>query len=90
MVVEDNPRAAQEDATESLIGAATAVLAAHRPDIPGSFLAELHAQALPDDLQHYAPDGLAGLTEQAWSFLQARDPGAAYTPALRTGDLGQD
>jgi glutamate dehydrogenase len=84
MVVEDSPRAAQENATQSLIGAATAILAARRPDIPGNFLADLLAQALPDDLQHYAADELAGLTEQAWSFLQARDPGAAkigFTPA---------
>src|SRR3984885_11326716 len=77
MVVEDNPRAAQDDATKSLIGAATAVLAARQPDMPRNFLAELYAQALADDLQHYAPDELAGLTEQAWSFLQTREPGAA-------------
>ncbi|MGA3140262.1 MAG: NAD-glutamate dehydrogenase [Xanthobacteraceae bacterium] len=77
MVVEDSPRAAQENATQSLIGAATAILAARRPDIPGNFLADLLAQALPDDLQRYAPDELAGLAEQAWSFLQARDPGTA-------------
>ncbi|HXL64151.1 MAG TPA: NAD-glutamate dehydrogenase, partial [Xanthobacteraceae bacterium] len=84
MVVEDNLRAAQENATQSLIGAAAAVLAARRPDIPRNFLADLYAQALPDDFQHYAPDELAGLTEQAWSFLQAREPGAAkigFAPA---------
>jgi glutamate dehydrogenase len=77
MVVEDTPRAALDDATHSLNGAATAVLAARRPDIPRSFLADLYAQALPDDLQHYTPDEVAGLTEQAWSFLQAREAGVA-------------
>jgi glutamate dehydrogenase len=77
MVVEDSPRAAEEDATQSLIGAAAGVLAGRRPDIPRNFLADLYGQALPDDLQHYAADELARIAEQSWSFLQERKPGAA-------------
>ena len=85
MAVEDHPRAAKEDATESLIGAAAAVLAARHPDIPPNFLADLYRQALPDDLQHYAPDDLAGIAGQAWSFLQTRKPGAAKIGFARAG-----
>ncbi len=77
MVVEDSPRAAEEDATQSLIGAAAGLLAGSRPDIPRSFLADLYGQALADDLQHYAADELARIAEQSWSFLQERKPGAA-------------
>jgi glutamate dehydrogenase len=84
MVVEDSPRAAGKDATQSLIGAAAAILAARRPDIPRNFLADLYGHALPDDLQHYAADELAGIAEQSWSFLQTRKPGVAaisFAPA---------
>ena len=84
MVVEDRPRLAGEDATQSLIGAAAAVLAERRPDIPQNFPADLYGQALPDDLQHYAADQLARLAEQSWLFLQARKPGVAkigFAPA---------
>jgi glutamate dehydrogenase len=84
MVVQDSPRAAGKDATPSLIGAAAAILARRRPDIPRNFLADLYGQALPDDLQHYAADELAGMAEQSWSFLQARKPGSvtiSFAPA---------
>jgi glutamate dehydrogenase len=84
MVVEDRSRAAEEDANPSLISAAMAILAGRRPDIPRNFLADLYGHALPDDLQHYAPDELAGIAEQSWAFLQAREPGVAkigFAPA---------
>ena len=84
MVVEDSPRLAEEDVTRSLIGAAAAILAGRRPDIPRNFLADLFGQALPDDLQNYAPDELAGIADQSWSFLQARKPGVVkidFAPA---------
>ena len=84
MVVEDSPRVAEEDATQSLIGAAATILAGRRPDIPQNFLADLYGHALPDDLQHYAADELAGIAEQSWSFLQARKSGVAkigFAPA---------
>ena len=94
MAVEDNPRAAKQDATASLIGAATAILTARHPDIPPNFLPDFYGHALSDDLRQYSPDNLAGMAEQAWSFLQTHKPGAAkigFAPAdpLRGGSILQ-
>src|SRR5277367_856649 len=76
MAVQNIPRSHDDPARETLVGAATTVLAGRRRDIPLDFLAELYGRAVPDDLERYSPEELAGLAEQSWSFLLERKPGA--------------
>ena len=83
MAVQNIPRPDDEQARESLVGAAAAVLAARRRDIPGDFVVELYARAAPDDLERCSPEELAGIAEQSWSFLLQRPPAApkvAFAP----------
>ncbi len=55
---------------------AGAAMSARRNDIPATFLAQLYARAVPEDLIHYAPADLADLAERAFDFLKDRPPGA--------------
>jgi glutamate dehydrogenase len=90
MNIQDLPRPVNESTPPAPIGAATAVLAKRRPDIPGSFLAQLFGQAAPDDLQRYGPDELAALAEQSWSVLAKRSAGVSkidFAPAARGGSV---
>src|SRR5580700_7110575 len=89
MNVQDFPLNADDGTGQALIGAATAALARHRSDIPGTFLAELLGSAVPDDLQRYGPDELAAIAERSWSLFAERKAGApkisfAPAPAMRT------
>jgi glutamate dehydrogenase len=77
MAVQNIPRPEHDQSRESLVGAAAAVLAARRRDIPGDFLAELFGRAPPEDLERYSPAELAGIAEQSWSFLLQRPPNAS-------------
>ncbi len=84
MAVQNIPRPEADDAGRTLVGAAASILAGRRRDIPLDFLAELYGHALPDDLERYRPEDLAGIAEQSWSFLLERKPGApkiGFAPA---------
>ncbi len=84
MAVQNIPRPEDNLSRETLVGAATSVLAGRRRDVPLDFLTELYGRAVPDDLERYSPAELATLAEQAWSFLLERKPGApkiAFAPA---------
>jgi glutamate dehydrogenase len=75
MAVQSIPRPEDDGPTQPLIHAASAMLAGRRPDIPRDFLPDLYGQAVPDDLQRYRAEELAGIAEQSWSFLLKRTPG---------------
>ena len=87
MAVQNIPRPADDRTGQTLIDAAATVLAGRRRDIPPGFLADLYGHAVPDDLEHYRPEELAGIAKQSWSFLLERKPGApkvAFAPAHAT------
>ena len=80
MNVQDIPRNGDDYASVALIDAATALLASRNRDIPDDFLAKLFGLAVPEDLERYTAEQLAGIAEQSWLFLAERPPGA---PKLR-------
>ncbi len=88
MNIQDIPRSEDADSTsQALLEAAAALLAGRRRDIPPDFLREMFGRAVPDDLERYQPEELAGLAEHAWSFLLERKPGTpkiAFAPAGAT------
>jgi len=67
------------------IDAAAALLAKRRPDIPDDFLAGLFCLAVPEELDRYSAEDLAGIAEQSWSFLADRTAGV---PKIRFGPAG--
>ena len=90
MAVQNIPRPHEDPSKETLVDAATAVLAGRRRDIPLDFLTELYGRAVADDLDRYSPEELAALAEQSWSFLLERKPGApkiAFTSARSAHNL---
>src|ERR1700676_2906136 len=80
MNIQDSPRRSGDYASMALIEAATILLAKRNGEIPGDFLAKLFGLAVPDDLERYTPEELAGIAEQSWSFFAERQSG---TPKLR-------
>src|SRR5664279_4259192 len=73
--VRDNDTAAKvalEDVGVALTG--------RRSDIPASFVAQLYARAVPEDVLRYGADDLAVLAERAYDFIVERAPG---TPKIR-------
>ena len=76
MAVQDIPRNRSDHAGVALLDAATALLAKRTPDIPDDFLAKLFGLAVPDDIERYSAELLAGLAEQSWAFLAERKAGA--------------
>ncbi|MGA2892664.1 MAG: NAD-glutamate dehydrogenase [Xanthobacteraceae bacterium] len=77
MNVQDIPRRSDDYPSVALIDAATVLLTKRRPDIPDDFLLKLFGLAVPEDLDRYSADQLAGIAEQSWSFLAERQAGAA-------------
>ena len=87
MAVQNIPRQEDDAASETLVGAANALIAGRWRDFPPDFLAGLYGQASPDDLERYSAVELAAIGEEAWSFLMERTPGAlkiSFTPARLT------
>jgi glutamate dehydrogenase len=80
MNVQDIPRSSEDYASVTLTGAAAALLAGCNSAVPQDFVAKLFGLAVPEDLQRYTAEELAGLAERAWLFLAEREPGA---PKLR-------
>ncbi len=70
------PASEHEIAARAVIAQAGAALAARRSDIPATFVAQLYARAVADDVLCYAAGDLAELAERAFDFLKERQPGA--------------
>ena len=90
MAVQNIPRPHEDPPKETLVDAATAMLAGRRRDIPLDFLTELYGRAVADDLDRYSPEELAALAEQSWSFLLERKPATpkiAFTSARSAHNL---
>ena len=70
------PASEHEIAARAVIAQAGAALAARRSDIPATFVAQLYARVVADDVLCYAAGDLAELAERAFDFLKERQPGA--------------
>jgi glutamate dehydrogenase len=84
MNVQDVPRGGDDYASVALIDAATALLAKRKRDIPEDFLAKLFGLAVPEDIERYSADELAGIAEKSWAFLaecEAGLPKIRFEPA---------
>ena len=68
--------ASEHDAAHAVIEQAGAALAKRRNDIPVTFVTQLYAHAVPEDVLRYAPPDLADLAERAFDFLNERQSGA--------------
>ena len=75
MNAQDIPRSNDGHAGVALLDAAAALLAKRKPDIPADFVAKLFGLAVPDDLDRYSAEALAGIAEQSWAFLAERKAG---------------
>ncbi|MDR3422342.1 MAG: NAD-glutamate dehydrogenase [Xanthobacteraceae bacterium] len=74
-------------ASQTLLGQAASLLAGRWRDLSPDFLTELYGNTAPEDIEHYRPEELAAIGEQAWSFLLEREPGApkiGFAPARLT------
>jgi glutamate dehydrogenase len=65
-----------ETAARAVIEQAGAALATRRADIPPTFVAQLYARAVAEDVLCYGVGDLATLAERAFDFLGERQPGA--------------
>src|SRR6185369_5909815 len=65
-----------EDTARRLIEEAGGALVARRPEISATFLGELYAHAVAEDLLRYGVGDLVRLAERAFDFMAERAPGA--------------
>ena len=79
------PGSEEETAARALIAQAGDALTQRRPAIPPTFVAQLYARVVPEDIVHYAAADIAQLAERAWDFLRERQPG---TPNIRCETVG--
>ena len=70
------PRDDADHARMTLLDAAAGVLAKRRPNIPDDFVVKLFGLAVPEDLERYSADALAGIAERSWAFFAERAGGA--------------
>ena len=70
------PASEHDSAARAVIEQAGAALAKRRNDIPATFVAQLYARAVAEDVLSYAVADLADLAERAFDFLKDRQPGA--------------
>ncbi|MGB6510164.1 MAG: hypothetical protein WBF07_18785, partial [Xanthobacteraceae bacterium] len=61
------PRDDADHARMTLLDAAAGVLAKRRPNIPDDFVVKLFGLAVPEDLERYSADALAGIAERSWA-----------------------
>ena len=69
------PASEHESAARAVIEQAGAALNARRSDITATFVAQLYARSVADDVLCYAAADLAELAERAFDFLKERQPG---------------
>jgi glutamate dehydrogenase len=87
MAVPNIPRAADGGVHKTILDAAAELIAGRWRDFPPAFLTELYGNKVVEDLEHYPPEELAAIGEQAWSFLMERKAGTAkiaFEPARLT------
>jgi glutamate dehydrogenase len=81
------PTAAAADIHKTSLDAAAELIAGRWRDFPPTFLTAVYGNKVADDLEHYPPQELAAIAEQAWSFLMERKAGTAkiaFEPARLT------
>jgi glutamate dehydrogenase len=76
--------ATDDSAAHATLENAGVALAARRNDIPASFVAQLYARAVPEDVVRYGADDLAAFAERAYDFIAERAPG---TPKVRCDNV---
>ena len=75
-LVVEHPGNEQEAAARTVIVEAGLALSARRSDIPKTFVAQLYARVVPDDIVHYGAEDFAVLAERAYDYVKQRQPGA--------------
>ncbi len=75
MDVQQLPHDGADYARVALLDATAALLAKRRPDIPDDFVLKLFGLAVPEDLERYSAEALAGIAEHSWVFLAERPAG---------------
>jgi len=70
------PASEEEVAARACLEQAGAALGRSRNDIPASFVAQLYARAVPEDVVRYGAADLADLAGRAYDFVAERPPGA--------------
>jgi len=71
----DLPASEAERAARGLIEQASTALAKRRRDIPATFIAQLYARSVPEDMVRYGAEDIAALAERAYDFNAEREPG---------------
>ena len=71
----DLPASEAERAARGLIEQASTALAKRRRDIPATFIAQLYARSVPEDMVRYGAEDIAALAERAYDFIAEREPG---------------
>jgi len=66
-----------ESAAQAVLENAGVALTTRRGGIPASFVAQIFARAVPEDVVRYGADDLATLAEGAYDFIRERQPGAS-------------
>ena len=83
----------EEDLAHAHLAQAGAALHGRRHDIPASFITQLYARTVPEDIVRYDAGELAFLGERAFDFLSTRKPGVpkirCETVRLRGADEQQ-
>ena len=85
MNAQDIPRSDDSHAGAALLAAAAALLAKRKSGIPADFVVRLFGLAVPDDLDRYSAEALAGIAERSWAFLAERTAGVPkirFEPAV--------
>ncbi len=72
----DLPASDEEGAACAAIAQADVALSRSRTDIPASFVAQLYARAVPEDVARYGAEDLSRLAERTYDFMAERQPGA--------------
>ncbi|HEU5019779.1 MAG TPA: NAD-glutamate dehydrogenase [Pseudolabrys sp.] len=78
------PAGEEDGLAQPRLQEAGAILHRRRSDIPASFVAQLYARAVPEDVMRYAANDLALFGERAYDLLSERTPGE---PKLRCETL---
>ena len=69
-----------DSVAHATLDSAGVALSARRKDIPASFVAQLYARAVPEDVVRYGADDIAAFAEAAYDFIAEIAPG---TPKVR-------
>ena len=73
--VVERPGSKEETAARAVIDQADLALSGRRNDIPATFVAQLYARAVPEDVVRYGAADLSRIAEHAFDYLRQRSPG---------------